>query len=186
MGKLIYSTLGSLDGYVVDEHGNFDWAAPDEDVHAHVNELSRPVGTFLFGRRMYETLAVWDTMDERPDKPPVVYGFAEIWKAADKVVFSRTLKAVSTARTRIEREFDPELVRRMKAESDRDLSIGGPTLAARAIETGLVDEWQLYLMPIVVGGGTRALPDGVRVELDLLDERRFAGGAVHLRYRTRV
>ncbi len=186
MAKLIYSTIGSLDGYVVDEHGRFDWAAPDEDVHALVNELTRPVGTFLFGRRMYETLEVWDTMGDRPGQPPVVYEFAEIWEAADKVVFSRTLEAVSTARTRIEREFDPELVRRMKADADRDLSIGGPTLGARAIEAGLVDEWHLYLNPILVGGGTRALPDGVLVELELLDERRFESGVVHLQYRTRT
>ncbi len=186
MPKLIYSTIGSLDGYVVDEQGNFDWAAPDDEMHALVNELTRPVGTFLFGRRMYETLAVWETMDERPDQSPVVSEFAEIWKARDKVVVSRTLESVSTARTRIEREFDPELIRRMKVEADRDLRVGGPTLAARAIEAGLVDEWHLYLMPIVVGGGTRALPDGVRVELELLDERRFESGAVHLCYRTRT
>jgi dihydrofolate reductase len=186
VAKLIYSTIGSLDGYVADEDGNFDWAAPDDEVHALVNELTRPVGTFLLGRRMYETLAVWDTMGDRPDQPKVVGEFAEIWKAADKVVFSSSLKSVSTARTRIEREFDPEMIRRMKEESDRGLDVGGPTLAARAIEAGLIDEWHLYVMPIVVGGGTRALPDGARVELDLLDERRFSSGAVHLRYRTRA
>ncbi len=186
MPKLIYSTIASLDGYVADEHGNFDWAAPDDEVHAFVNDLERSVGTYMYGRRMYETMVFWETAHTLADQPAVVRDYTQIWQAADKVVYSRTLESVSSARTRLEPEFDPETVRRMKAEADRDLSVGGPTLAARAIEAGLVEEWHLFLTPIVVGGGTRSLPDDVRVELDLLDERRFESGVVHLHYRTRT
>ena len=185
MAKPIYSVITSLDGYVADEDGNFDWAAPDEEVHAFVNELERPVGTYLYGRRMYEVMVYWETVPALAEQPPVVRDFAEIWRAADKIVYSKTLEKVSSARTRIEREFDPEAVRQMKATAGRDLTVGGPELAARALEAGLVDEVHLFLAPVVVGAGNRSLPDGVRLDLELLDERRFGSGMVHLRYRTR-
>jgi dihydrofolate reductase len=184
MARLIYSALTSLDGYVADENGNFDWAEPDEEVHTLVNDLERPVGTMLLGRRMYDVLVAWETM-ETTHEPTPIKDFAEIWRATDKVVYSRTLETVSSAKTRIEPTFDPDAVRRMKVEAARDLSIGGPDLAAQAIEAGLVDEIQLFLAPIVVGGGTRALPKGARVTLELLDERRFGNGTVFLRYRTK-
>jgi dihydrofolate reductase len=183
MAKLIYSAITSLDGYVADEDGNFDWAAPDEGVHTFVNDVERSVGTYLFGRRMYEVMVAWETMP-LGDQPPVVRDFAEIWRAADKVVYSKTLQTVSSARTRTERDFDAEAVRRMKVTARRDISVGGPNLAAQAIEAGLVDECHLYFTPIVVGGGTRSLPNDVRVKLELLDERRFGNGVVHLHYRT--
>jgi dihydrofolate reductase len=183
MAKLIYSMLASLDGYVADEHGNFDFAAPDDEVHAFVNELERPVGTLLLGRRMYDVLVAWETMDVAGE-PDVIRDFAAIWRAADKVVYSRSLEEAASARTRIEHEFDPAAVRRMKAAASRDLGIGGPELASQAFAAGLVDECHLFLMPVLVGGGKRALPDGIRVDLELLDERRFRSGAVHLRYRT--
>jgi dihydrofolate reductase len=182
MAKLIYSAITSLDGYVTDEQGNFDWAAPDEEVHTFVNDLERPVGTCLYGRRLYEVMVAWETMP-LGDQPSVVRDFAEIWRAADKVVYSKTLQTVSSANTRIERDFDPEAVRRMKATTGRDMSVGGPNLAAQAIEAELVDECHLLLTPIVVGGGTPSLPNGVRVKLELLDERRFGNGVVHLHYR---
>jgi dihydrofolate reductase len=185
MAKLIYSAITSLDGYVADENGNFDWAAPDEEVHAFVNDLERPVGTFLFGRRMYEALVVWETMPTPPEQPDVIRDFAEIWHSADKVVYSRTLDAVSSARTRIERDFDPEAVRQMKALATRDISMGGPDLAAQAIRAGLVDECHLFLTPVIVGGGTPSLPSNVRVHLELLDERRFGNGVAYLHYRIR-
>ena len=175
--------LTSLDGYVADVNGNFDFAAPDEEVHAAVNDLGRQVGTFLLGRRMYDVLVAWETMDLEGE-PEVMRDFAAIWHGADKVVFSRTLAKVSSARTRIEREFDPGAVTRLKAAATRDLSVGGPELASHAFRAGLVDECQLFLMPVLVGGGTRCLPDGVRIDLELLDERRFASGAVYVRYRT--
>jgi dihydrofolate reductase len=184
LAKLIYSVIASLDGYIADEEGDFSWAEPDEEVHRFVNDLERPVGTYLFGRRMYDVMAYWETVDTRTDRPAFEREFAEIWQAADKVVYSKTLETVSSARTRIEREFDPETVRELKAGADRDLAIGGPGLAAQAIRAGLVDEWHLFLAPAVVGGGLKALPDGVRVQLDLLDERRFGNGTVFLRYRT--
>ncbi len=184
MAKLIYSAITSLDGYVADENGDFDWAAPDEEVHAFVNDLERPVGTYLYGRRMYEVMLAWETAHTFADESPVMRDFAQIWQAADKIVYSTTLDTVSSARTRIEREFDPEAVRQLKAEAARDLTVGGPDLAAQAIRAGLVDEWHLFLTPIVVGSGNPSLPDDVRVNLELLDERRFAGGVVHLRYRT--
>src|SRR5947207_9115260 len=185
MAKLLYPTISSRDGYVADENGNFGWAKPDEQVHTFVNDLERPVGTHLYGRRLYEVLVAWETTDERPDQPPFILDFAEIWQAADKIVYSRTLETVSSARTRIEREFDPEDVRELKATSARDLLIGGPELAAHAIGAGLVDEARLFPAPVVVGGGNRALPDGVRVDLELLGERRFASGFIYLRYGTR-
>ena len=184
MAKLIYSAITSLDGYVADEDGKFDWAAPDEEVHSFVNDLERPIGTYLYGRRMYDVLVAWETMDTG-EQPPVMRDYAEIWRAADKIVYSRTLEKVSSTRTRIERDFDPEAVRQLKARADRDISVGGPELAAQAIRAGLVDELHQFLTPIVVGGGNKFLPDGVRVELELLDERRFGNGVVHLHYRTR-
>ncbi|HWC43763.1 MAG TPA: dihydrofolate reductase family protein [Actinomycetota bacterium] len=184
MAKLIYSAIMSLDGYIADEQGNFDWAAPDEEVHRFVNDLERPVGTYLYGRRMYEVMAAWETMGT-PDQPPVTLDFARIWQAADKIVYSSTLDSVSSARTRIERRFDPEAVRQLKATTGSDLGVGGPHLAAQAIRAGLVDEYHLLLTPTVVGGGNQALPDHVRLDLDLLDERRFGGGVVFLHYRQR-
>jgi dihydrofolate reductase len=185
MAKLIYSALTSLDGYVADEDGNFDWAKPSEEVHVFVNDLERPVGTYLFGRRMYEVMAYWETADTVADQPPVVRDYAKIWQTAEKIVYSRTLAEVSSARTRIEREFDLEAVRQLKATADRDIGVGGPDLAAQAFEAGLIDEIHLFLAPVVVGGGKPSLPDKVRLELELLDERRFANGVVHLHYRTR-
>ena len=184
MAKLIYMAIASLDGYVADEDGNFEWAAPGEEVHAFVNDLERPIGTHLYGRRLYEVMIGWETMHTLPGQTPVMLDFAAIWQAAEKVVYSRTLETASTARTRIEREFDPEAIRQMKAATARDISIGGATLAGEAIRAGLVDELHLLVNPIVVGGGTPALPDGVRWTLELLDERRFANGVVYLRYRT--
>jgi dihydrofolate reductase len=184
MAKLIYSAIVSLDGYVADEDGNFGWAEPDEEVHAYVNDLMRGVGTYLYGRRMYEVMTAWETL-ELADQPPVMRDFAELWRAADKVVYSRTLETPSSARTRIEREFDPDAVRALKASAGSDLGVGGSELGSQTVAAGLVDECHLFLAPIVVGGGQRALSEGVRVELELLDERRFRGGMVHLRYRTK-
>jgi dihydrofolate reductase len=185
MAKLVYSAISSLDGYVADANGNFDWAAPDEEVHTFVNDLERTVGTYLYGRRVYEVLVAWETMS-LADQPPFIQDFAEIWWAANKVVYSTTLGTVSSARTRLERDFDPEAVRQLKASAEHDISVGGPDLAAQAIKAGLVDECHLLLTPILVGGGTRSLPNDVRVKLELLDERRFANGVVHLHYRTRT
>jgi dihydrofolate reductase len=179
MAKLIYSTIASLDGYIADEDGNFDWAAPDEEVHAFANELERSIGTHLYGRRMYETMVAWETMD-LAGEPPVVRDFAEIWRAADKVVYSRTLEKAASARTTIERDFYPEAIGRMKAAAERDLSLGGPDLAARAFEAGLVDECYLLIAPVLVGGGKRSLPDGVHLKFELLDQRRFDSGMVSL------
>ena len=184
MARLIYSALTSLDGYVADEDGNFDWAEPSEEVHVFVNDLERPFGTHLYGRRMYEVMAYWETADTAPDQPPFFRDYAKIWKAADKIVYSRTLAEVASARTRIEREFDLDAVRQLKATADRDITIGGHELAAQAIKAGLVDELHFFLAPVLVGGGKHSLPEGVRVELELLDERRFANGVVHLHYRT--
>jgi dihydrofolate reductase len=187
MANLIYSAITSLDGYVADEDGNFDWVEPDEEVHRFVNDLERPVGTYLYGRRMYEVMAYWETpMDTLADQRPFVRDFAGIWQAADKIVYSKTLEQATSARTRIEREFDPEAIRELKASAERDLSVGGPELAAQAIKAWLVDELHLFVAPIVVGGGNPALPDGVRVALELLDERRFSSGVVYLRYRNRA
>jgi dihydrofolate reductase len=178
---LIYTSLASLDGYIADANGNFDWAEPDDEVHAFVNDIERSVGTYLLGRRMYEVLEVWDTIQ---DERPAIADFADIWRSIDKIVYSSSLESVSTARTQLERTFDPDAVAAMKASADRDLSIGGPTLAARAIAAGLVDEWGLFLSPVVVGGGTSAFPAGSSVELTLEEERRFSNGTVYLRYRT--
>jgi len=180
VSKLIYSAITSLDGYVADASGSFDWSAPDEEVHAFVNDLERPIGTYLYGRRMYEVMQFWATTD---DDAPVMADYAAIWRAADKVVYSTTLTTVSTDRTRLEPDFDPDAVRALKATAARDLSIGGPHLAAEAMRAGLVDEINLFLHPIVVGGGNPALPDHLRVPLELLDKRRFASGVVHLHYR---
>jgi len=183
MAKLIYSAITSLDGYLADEDGNFDWAEPDEEMHTFVNDLERPIGTYLYGRRMYEVMVYWEAV---PADQPFIQDFAEIWQAADKIVYSTTLTTVSSARTRIERAFDPEAVRQMKASAERDITIGGAEIAAEAFRAGLVDECQLFIAPIIVGGGKESLPDGVRLELDLLDERRFDSGVVYLHYRTRV
>ena len=183
MAKLIYMAIASLDGYVADRDGKFGWAMPDDEVHAFVNDLERPVGTHLYGRRLYEVMVGWETAHTVPDQPPLMLDFARIWQAAEKVVYSRTLETVSTARTRLERSFDPDAVRQLKAAADRDLSVGGPELAGHAIRAGLVDEFHLLLSPVIVGGGTPALPDDVRVALELVDERRFGNGVVHLHYR---
>jgi dihydrofolate reductase len=183
---LIYSAIMSLDGYIADADGNFDWAAPGEEVHRFVNDLERPIGTYLYGRRMYEVMAWWETADTSGDANPVMRDFADIWRAADKIVYSTTLETASSARTRIERDFDPESVRRLKAQAGSDLTVGGSHLAGQAIAAGLVDECHLFLVPVVIGGGTRALPDGVHAELELLGERRFASGVVYLRYRTKL
>jgi dihydrofolate reductase len=185
MAKLIYSAISSLDGFVADEEGNFDWAVPDEEVHAFINDLDRQVGTYLYGRRMYETMAGWETDPTLADQSPLMRDFAQIWQAAEKIVYSRTLRAVSTARTRIEQDFDPEAVRQMKSQAGRDLIVGGPELAAQAFKAGLVDECHLFVAPMVVGGGKRSLPDDVRLRLELLDERRFESGMVYLYYRIR-
>ena len=185
MAKLIYSAIASLDGYVADEDGNFDWAAPDEEVHTFANDLARPVGTYLYGRRLYETMVGWETDPTLAEQSPVTRDFAQIWQAADKIVYSKTLRAVSTARTQMERDFDPEAVRQMKVSAGQDMAVGGPELAAQAFKAGLVDEWHLFVTPIMVGGGTRSLPNDVRLKLELIDERRFSSGMVYLHYRTR-
>lgn len=185
MAKLIYSAITSLDGYVADEDGNFGWCAPDEEVHAFVNDLERQIGTYLYGRRIYEVMTFWETV-ETPADEPVERDYAEIWRAADKVVYSTTLESASSARTRIERRFEPDAVRRMKTEATRDISIGGPDLAGQALRAGLVDEVTLFLAPVVVGGGKPSLPGGVRLELELLGERRFDSGFVHLHYRVNL
>jgi dihydrofolate reductase len=186
MAKLIYEAITSLDGYVEDAEGKFDWAEPDEEVHAFVNDLERPIGTYLYGRRMYETMVFWERPHDLADQPSFVQDFAEIWQAAEKIVYSKTLETAPSARTRIESEFDPEAVRRLKAAASRDISVGGPELAGQAIDAGLVDEYQLFLVPVVVGGGKRSLPgSNVPVNLELLGERRFRNGTVYLHYRTR-
>jgi len=184
MARLIYSAITSLDGFITDESGSFDWAAPDEEVHTFFNDLERDVGTYLYGREMYDVMAWWETED-LSDQPGYIQEYADIWRARDKVVYSTTLDSPKTARTRIEREFDPDAVREMKAGAERDIAIGGSNLAAQVIRAGLVDEYQLVVAPIVVGGGKPAIPDGVRFELELLDERRFTHGMVYLRYRAR-
>jgi dihydrofolate reductase len=183
MARLIYSMIASLDGYVTDEHGDFSWAVPDAEAHAFVNDLERPVGTYLYGRRMYETMVAWETGFDTPDQPRFISDFAAIWRAADKIVYSRTLEAPSSARTRIERGFVPDEVRRIKAAAESAVTIGGPDLAGQAIRTGLVDELRVFVAPVVTGGGTRLLPENAPLGLDLLDERRFRSGMVYLRYR---
>jgi dihydrofolate reductase len=183
MARLIYSAITSADGYVEDAAGGFDWAAPDEELFCFVNDLERPVCTYLYGRRMYETMLYWETARAVPGQPSSVREFTGIWQAADKVVFSTTLQSVSSARTRIERNFDPALIRQLKSATGHDMAVGGAGLAGQAIKAGLVDELQLLLVPVVVGGGRPALPSGVRSDLELLDTRRFVSGAVYLRYR---
>lgn len=186
MGHLIYSGITSLDGYVADADGNFDWAAPDKEVHAFVNDLERAVGSYLLGRRTYEVMRYWDTALDDPDSSPIEQDFARIWRGADKIVYSGTLAEPDTARTRLIRTFDPERVRDLKKRSDADLGIGGPHLAAYALRAGLVEDvWQI-LAPVVVGGGTAMFPDGLRLDLELVDQRRFAGGFVYLRYAVRA
>ncbi len=185
MGQLIYSAITSLDGHVADENGDFDWSAPDEEVHDAVNELERPIGTYLYGRAMYQVMRFWATPAAVDDQPETMRAYAEIWRAADKIVYSRTLPAVATDRTRLERDFDPESVRDLVRSAKQDVSIGGPRLAAEAIRAGLVDEYHQFVTPVVVGGGLRAWPGGVRVNLDLVAERRFTNGVIHLHYRVR-
>ncbi|MEO7058610.1 MAG: dihydrofolate reductase family protein [Lapillicoccus sp.] len=185
MGKLIYAANTSLDGYVEDESGSFGWSVPDEEVHAFWNEHERHIGTSLYGRRMYDTMRVWENDDWLTAEPAVVREYAEVWRAADKVVYSSTLERVSTARTRIERQFEPETIRQLKEASSSDLSIGGATLAAQAFQHGLVDECVLLLCPVLVGGGKQALPQGIRLDLELLDHRRFDNGVVYVRHAIR-
>lgn len=183
MRRLIFGALTSLDGYMADEDGRFDWAEPDAEVHQFINDLQRPAGLHLYGRRMYEVLVAWETL-ETDGEPEPIADYARIWRAADKIVYSGTLREVSSERTRIEPEFDPEAIRRLKAEADGDMLIGGPTLAAPAFEAGLIDEVHLFVAPVVVGGGLRTLPRNVRVDLELIAERRFGNGVVYLGYRT--
>ncbi|WP_345448522.1 dihydrofolate reductase family protein [Arthrobacter gyeryongensis] len=185
MAKLIYAGIMSLDGYTADADGKFDWSMPDEEVHAFVNDLERPIGTYLYGRRMYEVMSAWEDMS-LSDEPPVMRDYAEIWRAADKIVYSTSLESPSTARTRLEREFDAGAIRALKESAALDMSIGGTVLAAQAIKAGLVDEFCLFLTPVVVGGGKQFLPDGVGLTLELLDERRFGNGVVYLRYAKRA
>jgi dihydrofolate reductase len=182
IARLIYFAIASLDGYIEDASGKFDWGEPDEEVHAFVNDLERPVGTYLYGRRMYEVMLAWETL-KTADHPPHMQDFAAIWRAAEKIVYSRTLATASSARTRIERDFDPDAVWQLKASAASDLAVAGPELAAHAFRAALVDELHLLLAPVVVGGGKKSLPNGVRLELELLDERGFGNGMVHLRYR---
>jgi dihydrofolate reductase len=182
MAQLIYSAIASLDGYVEDQKGKFDWATPDDEVFSFVTELERPIGTYLYGRRMYETMLYWETAHLAPDQPAVARDFTEVWQAADKVVYSRALEPVSSAKTRIERNFDADAVRHLKATAEQDMTVGGANLAAQALRAGLVDELQLFVVPIVVGGGKHWLPDGVSIALDLIEVRRFASGVVYLRY----
>lgn len=183
MPKLVYTMNTSLDGYVNDADGRLDWSAPDDEVHQFFNDLESSVGTALYGRRLYETMVYWDTPESVDGRPAIEQEYARVWRAQERIVFSRTLETSRTARTRIERAFDPALVRRLKAEAQRDLSIGGATLAGQALAAGLVDEIGLMVKPVIIGGGTRALPDGLRLDLSLIEERRFASGAVYLHYR---
>ncbi|WP_193510141.1 dihydrofolate reductase family protein [Cryobacterium sp. BB736] len=182
MGKLIYSMITSLDGYVTDAEGNFDWSVPGETLHQFVNDLMQSVGTYLYGRRMYETMVAWETLHTLPDQPPFMLEFANTWQATDKIVYSTSLGEVASKRTRIERTFDPDAVRTLKEDSELDITIDGPTLAAHAIRAGLVDQYELFIVPAIVGGGKRFFPDDVRVDLELLDERRFGSGVVYLSY----
>jgi dihydrofolate reductase len=183
MARLIYSAISSLDGYVADAEGNFDWSMPDEEVHRFVNELERPVGTYLYGRRLYEVMRYWETAPTGDGEPSAEEDYAQIWQGAEKIIYSSSLESVSTPRTRIERDFDPEAIERMKTTAAEDITVGGATLAAQALKMGLVDECHFFFSPVVVGGGTAALPDNVRIDLELLDERRFGNGVVHLHYR---
>ena len=186
MARLTYSAIASADGYVEDAAGSFDWGAPDEEMLSFVNDLERPVGTYLYGRRMYETMLYWETAHTVTGQPSLVREFTGIWQAAGKIVFTTTLESVSSARTRIERNFGPGMIRQLKSAAEHDMTVGGADLAGQAIKAGLVDELQLFLVPVIVGGGKRALPSGVRSDLELLDTRRFASGAVYLRYRPKA
>ncbi|MBD7951171.1 dihydrofolate reductase family protein [Oerskovia rustica] len=185
MARLIYSMITSLDGYAEAAEGDLGVGADDEEVHTFIDDVFRHVGTYLYGRRMYETMVFWETAHTDPDAPPFIVRYARGWQAAEKVVYSTTLDAVSSARTRIERTFDPEAVRRLKAESEHDLTVDGPNLAAQAIRAGLVDEYHLFVTTSVVGGGERFFPDGVRLDLELVEERAFDSGLIYARYRTR-
>ena len=185
MAHLIYTAISSLDGYTEDRDGKFDWAASDEEVHRFVNNLVRSAGTYLYGRRMYETMMVWETDPNLAADFPIMRDFAQIWQTANKIVYSRTLGTVSTRKTQLERNFDPEAIRRMKEAVKQDILIGGPELAAHAFRSGFIDECHLFLTPIILGGGKQSLPEDVRLELELLEERRFGSGVVFLRYRTR-
>lgn len=185
MAKLIYTAITSLDGYVADANGKFDWAAPSEEVHAFINDLERPIGTYLCGRRLYETMMVWEHPETFADQSAVMQDYAKIWQAAEKIVYSHTLEKTLSAKTRIERRFDVDAVREMKAAARRDISVGGPELASQAMRARLVDELRLFLTPIIVGGGKRALPDDVHLELELRGERRFENGVVYLHYERR-
>jgi len=182
MAKLIYSAITSLDGYIEDAEGSFDWAAPDEEVHAFINDLQRPIATYLYGRRMYETMRYWETV-EAVGQSPAERDFTELWRAADKIVYSGSLESVSTARTRVEGVFDPAAVREFKVGQVRDISVGGADLAAQVFAAGLVDECQLFLTPVVVGGGKSGLPSNIRLDLRLVAERRFVNGVIFLHYR---
>jgi dihydrofolate reductase len=182
MAKLVYLSITSLDGYIEDGEGRFDWSMPTDEVHGFVNDLARPIGTYLYGRRLYEVMSSWQTLD-LTGEPPVMHDFAALWRAADKIVYSRTLRAATTPRTRIESDFDPALITELKATADSDLSIGGADLAGQALAAGLVDEVHQLISPIVVGAGKHFLPAGVSTALELADERRFANGVVYLRYR---
>ena len=185
MANLIYSAIASLDGFIEDASGSFDWAAPDEEVHRFINDLERPAGTYLFGRRMYETMMVWETEPSLAADSQILRDYAEIWQAADKIVYSRTLEAPSTSKTRIERVFDPEEIRKLKAAAGHDILIGGPGLATHAFRAGLIDECHVFLVPVSVGCGKKFLPDNIRLEMELLEDRRFGNGMVFLRYQVR-
>ncbi len=184
MSKLIYFMPMSLDGFIAGETDNLDWAVPDEEVSAFINDRHRSIGAYLYGRKNYETMAVWQTPDVIPGRTPAMLDFARIWQAADKIVYSRSLETVSTPRTRLERAFEPQAVRDLKAQTPHDISVSGPNLAAQAIRAGLVDEYHLLVVPMILGHGKRVLPDNVAMKLDLLDERRVGDGWVYLRYRT--
>jgi dihydrofolate reductase len=183
MAKLIYIANVSLDSYIEDAHGNFNWTEPDDDVFAFITDLVRPVGTYLYGRRLYETMAVWETDPAFAAQSALMADFAQVWQAADKIVYSTTLHEVPTAKTQLAHDFDPDAVRRLKASAAGDLAVGGANLAAHAFKAGLVDECQLLVYPVILGGGKPSLPRDMRADLDLLDERRFGNGVVYLRYR---
>ncbi len=183
MARLIYSAIVSADGYVEDAAGSIDWGTPGEDLFCFINDLERPVGTYLYGRRMYEAMLYWETARTAGGQPSFVREFTGIWQAAEKIVFSKTLASVPSARTRLERDFDPAMIRQLKSAAGHDMTVGGADLAGQAIKAALVDELRLFLVPVIVGGGKPALPSGLRSDLELLDTRRFASGAVYLRYR---
>jgi dihydrofolate reductase len=186
VAKLIYGINASLDGYIADTHGDIEWSPPDEEVFAFWTDFERPIGTYLYGRRLYESMVYWETAGTSDDQPAAARDFASIWRAAEKVVYSRTLQTPSSARTRIERDFDPSAIRQLKESSTRDITVGGAELAGKALAAGLVDECHLLLAPVILGGGKRALPDDVRIQLELLHEHRFPSGVVHLHYGVRV